>query len=138
MAMTGQKSSPRFGGIFPQGGYGLYFKRDWDHYILFADCDGDKQYDESGSAASCGDASPIPNQSFPEMIAEIYLEDDVVISNVVPYQPGLYYTNVTFFPPDPIITIDPPSGDNQVVFTLSLGGKQKTVTLNTVGLIDID
>lgn len=134
MAMTGQKTNFQFGQVFPRGGYGIYLETDLNSYILFADCDGGSDYDESGTAASCADATSEPDNSCPEKIAEFSLESGVTISNLYPLSP----LHITFFPPDPVITINPEPVDNQAIITLTFGGKTKTVTINTVGLIDID
>ena len=70
-------------------------------------------------------------------IEEVFLEPGVVISNISPFSP----LNITFFPPDPIITITPSFGSattSQAIATLTLESRTRTVFINTVGLIDID
>ena len=64
------------------------------------------------------------------------VESGVVISDVSPSTAF----SITFFPPDPTISIigaDSQSYDEAII-TLELFGKTKTITINTVGLIDID
>jgi type II secretory pathway pseudopilin PulG len=130
MAMASQVLPPSFGGGLPKGGYGIYFENNFNSYILFADCDGDKEYDASGPATSCAEASPIA--PYPEKINELFLEKNVKISNLSPSSP----LSITFFPPDPTITIKPLA--NLAIITLILSGKTKDVKINTAGLIDID
>jgi len=134
MAMTGQLTPVGFGQSFPAGGYGLYFKANEDSYILFADCDGDNEYDSEGIAATCADATSVSGESYPEKIQEFSMESGIFISNIVPLSP----LTITFLPPTPIITINPQPFDNQAVISLKLNGKTKTVSINTVGLIDVD
>ncbi len=134
MAMTGKKTPVEFGQNFPAGGYGLYFEDDKNSYILFADCDGDNEYDESGlgETTNCSDATPA--EPYPEKLKEIFLEPGVIILSIIPSEP----LNILFFPPTPVITINPLPFDNQAIITLSLADKTKTITINNVGLIDVD
>ena len=134
MAMIGKITPVQFGQNFPAGGYGLYFEDYKNSYILFADCDGDNKYDSSGSATMCDNASTGPGESYPEKIKEFFLEPGVIILSIIPSEP----LAILFFPPTPIITINPQPFDNQAIITISLSGKTKTITINTVGLIDVD
>ncbi|MFH1462749.1 MAG: type II secretion system protein [bacterium] len=126
-------SSREFDGGFPQGGYGIYLEEGSNSFVLFADCDGDYSYNynNSGSALSCADAvlaNPYPY----EKIEEFFLEEGVYISSISPSSPQ----NIVFFPPDPIIIITPSSNSVSITLTFD-GGSAKTVTINSVGLIDI-
>ncbi|XOB40313.1 MAG: Tfp pilus assembly protein FimT/FimU [Candidatus Nealsonbacteria bacterium] len=124
----------RFHGAFPQQGYGVYFVENSNSYVLFADCDGDNEYDgEFLACPDCSGASCIENV-YSEKVEEFFLESGVMISQLSPFSP----LNITFFPPDPTITIKPESLDYQATTTLTFGGKTRTVTINTLGLIDID
>lgn len=110
MALTGQK----FNNVFPMGGYGIYFVQNSNSYILFADSDGDKEYDEL------------------EKVEILFLEKNGKISNLSPSSP----LNIVFFPPDPTVTIKPAAVS--AIITISLNNKTKTITVNSVGSIDID
>ena len=134
MAMTGESAPSTFGGIFPSGGYGFYFANGASSYVLFSDCNNNAEYESSGSAISCT-ASTGANP-FPETMETIPLETGAVISNISPATSF----SVTFYPPDPTIKITGADSQsyNQAVITLSLYGKTKTVTINNVGLIDIN
>jgi len=134
MALTGEETPASFDKSFPAGGYGLYFEANQDSYVLFADCDGDGSYDASGVASSCSSASSAPGESYPEKIKEFSMESGVVISDLYPSTP----LAVLFFPPQPIITLNPIPGNMEAVITLELDGRTKTVSINTAGLIDVD
>ena len=134
MAMTGKSAPITFGEIFPSGGYGFYFAEGVSSYIFFCDCNNNAEYEASGSAVSCAtstDAVP-----FPEIMETLSLESGVVISSVSPSTAF----SITFFPPDPVIKITgaDSSTSTEATITLELYGKTKTITINTVGLIDID
>jgi len=132
MAMSSQTTPLEFGPeTFPKGGYGIYFEEGASSYILFADCDGDGLYDNTGGALSCRDAVEIT--PFPEKIEEIFLEKGISIDSLFPVSPSI---SLTFFPPDPVLTIKPNSNSASVI--LSFDGQTKTVSINSVGLIDID
>jgi len=134
MAMTGKATPVQFGDDenFPAGGYGLFFEDYRNSYILFADCDGDNEYDASGVVATkCSEATPA--NPYPEKIKEIFLESGVIISSLIPSSP----LTIVFFPPIPRITINQ-SSNKEAVINLELGGKSKIVTINTAGLIDVD
>lgn len=133
-AMMGNSTPATFGSIFPDGGYGLYFEAGTSTYTLFSDCNNNAEYEASGAAISC--ASSTISTPFPEAIETLTLEPNVLISNVSPASSF----SVTFFPPDPTIKITGADSQSysQAVITLSLYGETKTITINTVGLIDID
>jgi len=130
MAMSGVL----FNGVFPKGGYGIHLKEDLDSYILFADCDGDGESDENGPALTCTDATP--ENPYPETIEEISLEEGIKILTLNPHT-GSKALEITFFPPDPTVTINPDASSATISLTFD-GVSQKTVTVNKVGLIDIE
>ena len=139
MAMTGKASPPFFGEIFPSGGYGFYFDTATTtgaagNYILFCDCNNNTEYETEFLAASCA-SSTIANP-FPELMETLSLETGVTVSAVSPTTAF----SITFFPPDPIIKITGADSQpyDEATITLELFGKTKTITINTVGLIDID
>lgn len=80
-------AASEFQGGVPKGGYGAYFNiNESDHYILFADLDGDYIYDEG------------------ELFEDIKIEKGIKISYISP-SPAF---QITFTPPDPTVTITPP------------------------------
>ena len=139
MAMMGNPAPSNFGEIFPSGGYGFYFDAATStgavgYYTFFCDCNDNAYYESSGASVSC--SSSTVATPFPESMEVLSLEAGVVISDVSPSTAF----SITFFPPDPVIKItgaDSVSYDEAVI-TLDLYGKTKTITINTVGLIDID
>lgn len=135
MAMSSQKT----GEAFPKGGYGIHLQEDSNSYILFADCDGDGKYDETGNVfITCAEATP--DNPFPEAIKEIFLEEGIEVSALEPYALDPYSGDktleITYFPPDPIVTITPAASSASIA--LSFDGSTKTIYLNSGGLIDID
>jgi len=80
----------------PKGGYGVYFDiSEPEHYILFADFDGDYEFDESS-----------------EIIEDIKIEKGIRISSLS--SPTL---SIIFTPPDPIITINPLADSAIIAFS---------------------
>ncbi len=142
MAMIGKDTPVTFGETFPSGGYGVYFYTSTstrpNSYTLFGDCDGDKEYDSGGNATSC--AAATATTTFPEIIETMSLETEVYISNISFDTTSTESCSITFYPPDPIIRIVGPSSQSydEVTITLNLHGNTKEITINTVGLIDID
>jgi len=129
MAMAGQE----FDETFPKGGYGIHFKEDYSSYYLFADCDGDGEFDETGDIfINCSEA--VPENPCPETIEEIYLEENISIFSLSPVS-GEGTLEITFLPPDPRVTINPLSSTASI--TLTNGQIEKTITINSVGLIDV-
>lgn len=135
MAMSSQETPPGLGlpETFPKGGYGIYFEKNSNSYILFADCDGESDYDSWGSN-SCENAATGEGNSLNEKIEEFFLEEEIYISGLSSGENSLI---VTFFPPEPIINIYPVA--DWASITLSFNGQyQKTVIIYANGLIDID
>lgn len=138
MAIASQKTPPEFGEeVFPRGGYGIYFKIDPQtpkgyRIILFADCDGEGDYDDLPIATTCAGSAPGTGKSRDETIKTLTLEEGVVIKTLFPSSP----LSITFKPPDPEIFI---SGGNLAIITLSLKDAPtitRTITVHKTGLID--
>lgn len=135
MAMTGKEVPPQFGQGFPRGGYGIYFETNSNSYILFADCNGNSEYDTGDDPFSnCTASTESEPGIFPEKIEEISLESEIMISYLYPSSP----VHITFFPPDPIITITSYVPAEEAQIRLNFGGNEKTIKINNIGLIDID
>lgn len=109
-------SASEFEGEIP-GGYGVYFDTGQPkQYILFADKNNDKDYDDG------------------EEVEILELEKMIIIHTLSPSQP----LNIVFSPPDPQISI---SGGDTAIITLALErdlSSTQSVTINKVGLIDIN
>jgi len=106
-------SAKEFQGEMPAGGYGLYFKiEEKDHYILFADLNGNQQYDSGLDG----------------LVEDIKFEKGTEIANL-----SASPLTITFISPDPTINIKPVAQTATV--TLDNGRKVK---INTAGLIEIE
>lgn len=137
MAMAGQKTAPEFGSeTFPPGGYGIYFEKNSNSYILFADCNDNDIYDEIGGATSCKEAKE-QGTPYPEKVKEFTFEEEVYISGFSTPGDSLV---ITFFPPDPEIIINgnPDINLASIVLTFEDTDSVRSVKINKAGLIDID
>lgn len=108
-------------GIFPAGGYGVYFdSSNRTRYVLFADCNNNGIYDSSGLPCS---------GSRPETLEIITIDPAIslIVSSPI---------NIVFMPPSPSVIIN---GNPQTVSSarLEITGttKQKTIYFNSAGLI---
>lgn len=126
-------SAYEFGGDVPDGGYGIYFNiaaPDSDHYIIFADLNGNKDYDED------------------ELVENIYLEEGIELENCGLFQGDCEEFLAVYLPPDPIgfFKAKPVGGGwgfipgfgSFVEISIADNGKNKTINLNKAGLVDID
>jgi prepilin-type N-terminal cleavage/methylation domain-containing protein len=118
-----ESKSTSCSGTIPTGGYGIILKTtpsSWKkYYILFADCDGDNDYDEPG-----------------ELEEQVYFEGGVEIDSFSPSvnPPGV--RKIIFRPPDPEVRIDPGNLATSSI-ALILGGQTKVIFINKAGLIEI-
>ena len=111
-------SARAFQGQIPKGGYGIYFKiSEKDHYILFADLNGNNHYD-SGSDG---------------LVEDIKIEKEVQISQL-----SASPLHITFTPPDPTVTIKPNALLAQITLAIQTDPtKTKTIQVNKAGLVYI-
>jgi len=123
-------SSLEFNGVIPQGGYGIYFEKSANFYILFADCSGNRQYDSNGTQCN-GVSEKISEQSF--------LNKRIIINNLSSPLPK-NALNIVFAPPDPRIYIEPGDGSIATIFITdpSIQVSEKMITVNKAGLISIE
>jgi len=136
MAMSSQRTPDSFEpGAFPKGGYGIYFQKNSSSYILFADCDGNGVYSGAGTSPTCAAATTSFSFWKGEKLEEISFEEGIYIKDLTPS--SLDSFSVTFFPPDPTVTINPQANSASISLTFD-GVSQKTITINKVGLIDIE
>ena len=127
-AQNSAMSAAEYKGQVPAGGYGIYFPQDDDFYILFADCDGESDFDVGLNLCN----------GSPEEIKRIDLERGVEIKCLFDC-PGSGWGYILFTPPDPKITIGP-WDRNELKITLCLKNDSnitKDIIINKVGKIDI-
>ena len=118
MAMSTQEYSACLGTAGYKYGYGIYLKKNEPtKYELFADCNGDENY----------------NLGEDETIVEMGFEKGVEIDAL-----SSQNLNVIFTPPDPIVAIKPSSLLTAVITLINEKGQTKTITVNKAGLINID
>ena len=113
-------SSSEFNGTIPDGGYGIYFKINENSYILFADCSGDKLYNEASE----------------KILEQSFFNEKIIINDIFS---GIQKSelNIVFAPPDPIIHIEP-SDDSMVEIFITDQVSEKVITVNKAGLISIE
>ncbi len=120
IAATESPQGPVCAGQISEGGYGIVLKDSpppWDKsYVLFADCDADGEYD--------GD----------ELIERIYFEGGVRLGGLV--GPGTSLV-IIFQPPDPTLRVNKPPHVTNFPITLQIDNQTTTVTVNRIGLVEI-
>lgn len=123
-------SAKEFEGSMPQGGYGIYFYKfefagiDFPHqYVLFADSNSDQ-------------TMTLPA----EQVEIIELEKGVQFSDFYLDGAPSDGTVFTFVPPDPQTCINQCANDStSIIISLESDSTQtETITLNKIGLVDIE
>lgn len=121
-------SSMYFHDQLPDGGYGIYIDRaDPKHYVLFADCNGNLQFDSVGNYCN----------GYPELIERMELTRKIYIKELSSNR-----FHITFMPPSPDVTIMTESGvvpESYVVLGIEdPPQKEKRVNFNSAGLIYVE
>ena len=101
--------------------FGIYFqesKSSENYYILFADCDGNNNW----------------NRNRDVLLERVYLKKSITISNLKPASSF----SILFIPPDPTVYINNQNSGVMAVITLSNGRREREVKVNTVGMIETD
>jgi len=98
--------------------HGIYLdENEPDKYILFADCNDNNQYDS----------------------ADVLIKEEVFETGVEIYDLTPNFVNIVFEPPDPTIYISGGLDTATIILrSKNYHDKQRTVTINKVGLIDVD
>ncbi len=111
--------------VLPIGGYGVYFDVSNPlQYVYFADCDGDKQFTDTGTP--CG---TVPNQ-FAEVISTISLEPGIGIDSI-----SASPLHITFRAPDPTTYLCCPTSTSAFVTIINEDLSTIIITVNQAGLI---
>lgn len=113
-----------FNGQASGGGWGVYFNKTApNYYIIFADINGNKNY----------------NASLGEKFKQVDLPAGVSVNNITDVKTGtLNNIAITFLPPDPTTYIAA-SANNKAQITLrdANTGSTKTVEVNFLGLVEV-
>ncbi len=109
----------------PKGGWGVYFRKNDNKYIIFADVNENGLYDTS------------------ELFKEIYFSRNLRIVDFDPHNGSVNDAQIVFIPPDPDIEINYSVGFNDeitiILSTLESGSTNSIgVLLNIFGLIDVE
>ncbi|MCD6271009.1 prepilin-type N-terminal cleavage/methylation domain-containing protein [bacterium] len=125
-------SARYFHNDLPTGGFGVYFNiSSPNSYIIFADCDGDRSYDTTGSP--CFD--PIHSTNYPEFVERVSFDHGVYIKTL----PAP--VSITFKPPSPDVAIKTSSGLlDELTIKLGVTGsfKEKDIHFNSAGLVYVE
>lgn len=115
-------------GVAVPGGFGIFVQEGTDSIYVFADCNGDGEYQENGSASTCeGGAS--------ELVEEVMLEDGISFATIVPCTSGACTLTVRFMPPYATSTFSPALTGTEAVFILEdRSGTTTEVRMNTLGV----
>lgn len=117
LAQTYSLGSNEFSGLFPIGGWGVYFDSSApDSYIIFADQNGDKSYDAT------------------EKFKEEKLPVGVILDSLT--IPG-GVVDIVFLPPDPITYINGVENSEITIYFSDKNNFKKGVKVNFLGLIDV-
>lgn len=117
----------RHNGDIPSGGYGLQFATvDSTNYIIFADDDGDKEYDAVG-----------------EKIEKRDLPSEIEISKIKISGVSVSSVEIVFSPPKPVVYINQSAASSSSAITLRIKGKScsegcKNEVVNSAGVVETD
>lgn len=124
----------KYDGAMPAGGWGVHFSsvdNENNRYIIFADSNDNKEYDEGEAAENLGGRIvPLPTNI---TIKEILLGQSASIST--------NNFDVTFLPPDPQTRLYNGIEDGNVariVLENTASGDEKTIYLNFLGLVEVE
>jgi len=112
-----------------KAGYGIHLDKNGNKYILFADCNGNNTF----------------QQGTDQNLEEISLEKGVEIFNLTLIKKNSSQNknkeevDISFKPPDPYVFLGNNVKEVKIVLNLGEGStKEKTITINKAGMIDID
>jgi len=124
----------KYDGAMPSGGWGVHFSSldaNNSNYIIFADSNDNKEYDDGEAAENLG--GRIVSLPTNIIIKEILLGQNASIS--------ANNFDVTFLPPDPITRLYNGIEDGNVariVLENIASGDEKTIYLNFLGLVEVE
>ena len=112
-------SAKEFKEEIPKGGWGVYLTPATSTYILFADCNENKKYDDKW-----------------ETMEEIFLERGVEVSEIFPIEHSAL--TIIFKGPDPVVFINGKKNIASAFTIIAINGFSRTVKVNKAGLIEIE
>ena len=118
-----------------QGGFGIKISTNDTFYILFADCDKDKELDGDFSAQSCF-LSGETGMPYPEELENVALEKNVKIGGILLDNSHVDSVVITFVPPSPEANFNPDG--QEVIISLTSGKRSANVKINRAGVITIE
>jgi prepilin-type N-terminal cleavage/methylation domain-containing protein len=114
------------------GGFGFYAQQDQGSIILFADCNGDGEYQENGASSTCA-------ASASEQIEVIELEAGIVFDSIAPCTSGACTITVVFVPPYATSSFSPDLTGTEAVFVLgNEDGTTREIRINTLGVATVN
>lgn len=120
LAQNFSLGTKEFDNITPQGGWGVRLNDDSGNYIIFADNNGNYEYDEDD-----------------ERYSVINLPPNIVIDSL-DVDGFVDFVDIVFLPPDPRVYINAEMDKNvQITIRENMNQTTKIVKVNFLGLIDV-
>lgn len=110
------------------GGFGFYVQQDQGSILLFADCNGDGEYQENGASSTCADDAS-------EEVETIALESGITFDTITPCTSGACTLTVVFIPPYAASTFSPNLVGTEAIFSLiNSQSDTRQIRINTLGV----
>lgn len=123
-------------GTVSSGGFGIALEQNSQDIIIFADCDMDNEFDISGTALSCEEATA--GTPYPEQFSIDTLESDILVSTLNPCSGTPCRLVLTFIPPNPDVVFEPPLGGPEAQIGLrDSRGNTINIFINKLGVTRI-
>jgi len=110
------------------GGFGFYVQQDQGSVLLFADCNGDGEYQENGASSTCADDAS-------EAVETVALESGITFDSISPCTSGACTLTVVFVPPYAASTFSPNLVGTEAIFVLKNSqDTTRQIRINTLGV----
>ena len=121
LAQNFSLGTKEFNGITPRGGWGVHIDNNSNNYFIFADDNGNYEYDEDND----------------EKYSTIQLPANLII-NDINVDSVVTYVDIVFLPPDPQVYINTEVNKNvEITVQENINQNTKRVVVNFLGLIDV-
>ncbi|MDD5606319.1 MAG: type II secretion system protein [Candidatus Pacebacteria bacterium] len=100
--------------------YGLFLDVEQEQYIIFADCDGNKEYNEEQDG----------------IVEIIELEKDIEIASIKYGEEETNILSIVFVLPDPTVYFSPSADYADITFQTNNGNNSVTIRINKIGLVE--